>query len=130
MSYQGKDPHLPLRGVHVVVVDDHEDSREILMHLLRYYGALVTVAATADEALEIADTADIMLTDVRMPVRDGLWLLERVRQRPRRIPVVAVSAYSDLDAASLQRADFDRVLRKPVDMRELLRAITDLLRER
>jgi two-component system response regulator YesN len=71
-----------------------------------------------------------MLTDVRMPVRDGLWLLERVRQRPRRIPVVAVSAYSDLDAASLQRADFDRVLRKPVDMRELLRAITDLLRER
>jgi len=99
------------------------------MHVLRYYGALVTTTATAQEAFDFVDTADIVLTDIRMPIHDGLWLLERVRQRPRRIPVIAISTYSDLDAPALQHADFDRVLRKPVDMQHLSDAVTALLRD-
>ena len=122
-------PGHPLLGVHILVVDDHDDSREILMHVLRYYGAQVTTAATATEASAVLDGADLVVTDVRMPGHDGLWLLDRVRQRAPRIPVVAISAYSDLDAAPLRRADFDRVLRKPVDMQQLLDAIGALLRD-
>ena len=125
-----KDHDRPLVGVHILVVDDHEDSREILMHVLRYDGALVTTAATAQEAFDVVDTVDVVLTDVRMPIHDGFWLLERVRQRARRIPVIAISAYSDLDSLTLQHADFDGVLRKPVDMRQLSGAITAALRDR
>ena len=45
--------------------------------------------------------ADIVLTDIRMPIGDGFWLLEQVRRRARRIPVIALSASSDLDAPAL-----------------------------
>jgi CheY-like chemotaxis protein len=74
--------------------------------------------------------ADIVLTDIRMPIGDGLWLLEQVRRRARRIPVIALSASSDLDAPALQDAGFDGVLRKPVDMRQLVETITTALRPR
>ena len=125
-----KDHEGPLWGVHILVVDDHDDSREILMHVLRYYGALVTTASTAQEAFALVDSADVVLTDIRMPIHDGLWLLEQVRRRPRRMPVIAISAYSELDEYSLLLADFDRVLRKPVDMRQLSEAIVSLVRDR
>ena len=123
-------PPLPLAGVHILLVDDHDDGREMLAHLLQYSGALVTSAATAEAALQVASTADIVVTDIRMPDHDGLWLLEQVRQRLGHMPVIALSAYSDLDLWQLQQSGFDRVLRKPVDPHQLVEAVTTLSRHR
>jgi CheY-like chemotaxis protein len=106
---------MPLSGLRVLVVEDHDDSRDVLEQALTYAGAAVTAAASAKAALESVDTVDVVVTDIAMPGHDGLWLLDEIRRRERRIPVIALSGYSDAYVERLAQATFDRVLRKPVD---------------
>jgi CheY-like chemotaxis protein len=61
-----------------------------------------------------------------MPGDTGLWLLERVREGPRPVPVVVLTGYADLHARELGAAAFARVLRKPVDPWQLCRVIREL----
>ena len=117
------EPERPLTGIRVLLVEDHDDSREILQALLQYRGASVTAAASAKEGLAQLGATDVVLTDIRMPGEDGYWLLREVQQSARPVPVIAVSAYSDLEAPALAGAAFARVLRKPVNDGTLCREI-------
>jgi CheY-like chemotaxis protein len=117
----------PLLDVSILVVDDHDDGRDALAVLLRVEGALVSTAATADEALTVVDEVDIVLTDIQMPGHDGLWLLERIRERPRCIPVIALTAYAGLGSWAGRLAGFDRILRKPFAFPELVETIRSLV---
>jgi CheY-like chemotaxis protein len=90
-------------------------------------GALVLDAASATDALPLVPMCDVVLTDLAMPGRDGLWLLQQVEAGPHRVPVIGISAYrgdSELDGASSR---FARLIRKPVDPAELPRAILAVL---
>jgi twitching motility two-component system response regulator PilH len=64
---------MPLRGVKILVVEDHRDSRELVRKMLEYRGALVTEAADGDEALRrvAEDCPDLILCDLMMPRMDG-----------------------------------------------------------
>ncbi len=110
-----------LAGVHVLVVDDDADTRDILQQVLRYAGALVTTASSSRDALASIAVADVIVTDMSMPGEDGLWLLAQVEQTPRRVPVIVVSGYGDY--YDFSGAKFARVLRKPVDPWRLCEAI-------
>jgi CheY-like chemotaxis protein len=115
-----------LVGLHVLVVDDDDDTRDILQQVLRHEGALVTTASSAREALASIAVADVIVTDLSMPGEDGLWLLAQVEQTPRRVPVIVVSGFGDY--YNLSGAKFARVLRKPVDpwrLCEAIRAVVD-----
>jgi len=118
-----------LTGIRVVVVEDHGDSREILEHMLRFYGAVVTTVSTALDALAIAPDADIIVTDFALPPgEDGVWLLEQVNIRPRPIPVILVSGFSEHHDARLAAAPFARKLLKPIEPERLCDEIAGLLR--
>jgi CheY-like chemotaxis protein len=73
-------PHRDLDGVHVLVVEDTDDSREVLRAVLEYCGALVTTAASAEEAKRVLDTIrpHVLVSDIAMP-DDGVELIREVK---------------------------------------------------
>jgi|SRR5918996_2812580 CheY-like chemotaxis protein len=117
-----------LAGVRVLVVEDHDDSRNMLEQALAHVGALVVASPSADEALTHVGQVDVVVTDIAMPGHDGFWLLREVQRRYGSTPVIAVSGYSDLQAKALREAAFTRVLRKPIDPWALCREVAAALR--
>jgi DNA-binding NtrC family response regulator len=118
-----------LAGVCVLVVDDHDDAREAMKLALTQAGAMVIPAASARAALAHLDAVKVIVTDYFMPGETGLWLLERVGERARTVPVVALTGYADDYAEQLARAPFACVLRKPIDPRRLCETIAAVLRD-
>ena len=103
----------PLQGIRVLLVEDHDDTREAMSAHLTMSGALVLTAQTAIEALPQVVMSDVVVTDLAMSGRDGRWLVDQVRTSARPVPVIAVTGYdADYD---LSKAPFARVLTKPVD---------------
>jgi CheY-like chemotaxis protein len=110
----------------VLVVDDHDDSREALTALLRASGFDVREAASADDALTQLRQGlrpCVALLDLRMPDVDGWALWDRIRAEPdptvARVPVAFVSG--DLaQRERAHRAGIREFLAKPVDPDELV----------
>jgi CheY-like chemotaxis protein len=86
-------------------VDDHRNTRESLALGFPRYGCLADAAASADEALDRLQhgTYDCLISDVRMPGRTGVELVQLVRERFPRIRLVLMSAY-DLTPEETARA--------------------------
>ena len=114
-----------LAGSRVLLVDDDADTRIVISTMLRRYGALVTLAASADEALRIFPETQphVVLSDIAMPGQDGYSLLVRLRAHSA-VPVIAVSAISTTeDRARALQAGFADFLRKPVEPQHLAETI-------
>jgi CheY-like chemotaxis protein len=134
----GRRDQLPtdaLLGVHVLVVDDDEDARQLLCTVLQYCGALVTMAASAQEAMTVLArvTPDALVSDIAMPEHDGYWLIREVRALPGThggsIPAIALTAHGTAHGPDRTlAAGFHAHLRKPVDPWELCRAVAGLVR--
>jgi CheY-like chemotaxis protein len=129
-------PNDALLGVHVLVVDDDEDARELLRTVLQYCGALVTAVPSAQDALRVLDriTPDLLLTDIAMPHHDGYWLIDAIRKLPPTggggIPAIAITAHGELHGPERTlAAGFEAHLRKPLDPWDLCRAISSIVRK-
>jgi CheY-like chemotaxis protein len=108
----------------VLVVDDEEDQRGLLVTLVRRAGYRVVEAATAEDALawlEIAEP-DLALIDLLLPGMDGAELSERIRSRFPRCPIVLTSV---LDVSDYPRAD--AVLPKPFSRAQMMAVLNRLL---
>jgi signal transduction histidine kinase/FixJ family two-component response regulator len=123
-----------LNGITLLLVEDDDDTREVVKEILEDAGALVVTASTARSALEVLDRAlpDVLVSDLGLPGQDGFELMTSVRQSSaealRAIPAIALSAYTaDRDAARAQEVGYQRHLGKPVDPETLVRTIRDLL---
>ena len=117
-----------LAGVSILVVEDDVDGREMLEQFLSYVGASVRTAASAEEGFELfkASPPAIVVTDIGMPSRDGLWLLQRIRSLPAvpRVPVVALTGYCMGDEREMLRAaGFDAQAVKPLDLDHVVEVI-------
>lgn len=128
----GREPTVPgdlLAGIHVLVVEDNADARELYKTVLQYAGALVSVASGAELALRMCEEIlpDVLVTDIAMPGRDGFWLVSELQRRAgdghRPIPAVAVTGQGPSMAARYDAAGFAEVLHKPVDPWELCRVV-------
>jgi DNA-binding response OmpR family regulator len=124
-----------LQGVHILVVDDNVDARTIFKSILAYGGAAVLVAGSAIVAARTLKHVrpSLVLTDLSMPRRDGVWLIRWIRSRDAKrgthLPVIAVSARDDVyEHANILVSGFDDYLVKPVSPPELFAAITRLVR--
>ena len=111
---------------YVLVVDDQQVVRDFLKRCLEGWGYSVKQAGSAAIALEImsASPATVVLCDVKMPIHDGLWLLERIRARWPDVPIVMITAVQDEDtvAASRQLGAFE-FLTKPIAAKQLHEAV-------
>ena len=109
----------------VMVVDDEPDNLEVVAETLEYKGAQVKTAPNGQVALEILKDfpANLILTDLSMPVMDGRSFREQQLQSPdlSNIPVIVISAHLDHTVANdLNAAAY---LRKPVKLAEVLRSV-------
>ena len=127
-------PGEALTGVHVLVVDDDPDARDLLGAALGYCGALVTAVASAQGAMDVLTrfTPDVVLCDISMPDQDGYWLLERIRalsSTSGRVPTVAMTAHGASHGPDRTlAAGFDAHFSKPLDPWEMCRTIAGLVR--
>jgi CheY-like chemotaxis protein len=125
-------PPVRLDGVHVLVVDDEADARQVLAVMLERVGAVVTTADSARAATEaLADgRPHVMVSDIGMPDQDGFDLIRQLRddgRGMRDVPAVALTAYVQKEDAHLaQAAGFQVHLPKPVDPYQLTAVIARL----
>jgi len=111
-----------MRKTEVLVVDDEQDTRELLQLTLGRQGMVVTVCTTAEEALQRvgAEDYDVILTDLSMPGMSGLDLSERVIAMKPDVPVVVITGNASLDTAvgAIRAGAYDFVT-KPIDAKTL-----------
>ncbi len=104
---------------HVVIVDDDQRTRRVLQILVEKLGLESRAFAGAPEALDDlrADSAALVLTDLKMPRMDGLALMRKVRELDAEVPIIMLSAYGTVESAvqamKLGAVDF---LAKPFDV--------------
>ena len=127
-------PNLTIDGVKVLVVDDNVDVREFLVFALEEYGAVVMTADSVREALKCLQQfpADILITDIGMPEENGYNLLDQIRSlestQKRQIPAIALTGYTANEViAQVLNAGFQKYLPKPIDVFELITAISQLI---
>ena len=116
----------------ILVVDDNEDNRQILIDLLSGAGYDVIEAHTGFEAVEVAgrEVPDLVLMDIQLPGMDGLEATRRIKAQPAlaRIPVVAVTSYALAgDDRKAAEAGCDDYVTKPFSPRALLTKVRAIL---
>ena len=125
------EPMLPslLAGRVILVVEDHDDAREMIAGVLEAAGARVLAASTTMEAVErVAHVKpDALVADLGLPGEDGYELLNRLRARYPDLPAIALTAYarsSDRDRALA--AGFQHHVIKPMDPHALVRIVVSM----
>ncbi len=110
--------------ISILVVDDDEEVREILVETLEAYGYAVLQSGSGEDALrQIADSADIqmLVSDVRMPGMSGIELVDRAHAIRSELKVILISGYF------LPQQMSHRFIKKPFHMRELAAAVAEEL---
>ena len=124
-----------LDGVRVLVVEDDADTRELVAAVLTQSGAIPFTSTSARDGVAMASRVqpDVLVCDLAMPDLDGLVVVREVKSWAAEagvtLPALALSAHArteDRDRALA--AGFDLYLTKPVDPRELVRAVARLVR--
>jgi two-component system response regulator AtoC len=117
----------------VLIVDDEANLRKVLAATLKREGYDVATAADGDAALEELREggADVVVTDLVMPQRDGLSLLREIQARNPEIPVIVITAHGTVDSAveALRLGAFDYIT-KPFEQEELKRVIAKATKTR
>jgi len=127
------EPGHSLRDLRVLVVDDEEDSRELMATILRRAGEDVACASGSRAALELFGrwTPDVVVSDLAMPGGDGCELVSEIRARDSSIAALAVSGFTaDRDTDRALAAGFDVHVGKPIDAAELVEAVHEAARLR
>jgi two-component system, chemotaxis family, CheB/CheR fusion protein len=114
-----------LRGLRILLVEDHEDTQRALARLLGRRGHLVRTVGGVREALDAAedDTFDLLISDLGLPDGTGLDVMRQLQGRPG-LRGIALSGFGmEEDRKRSRDAGFAHHLTKPVDFRDLEEAI-------
>ncbi len=116
----------------VWIVDDDRSIRWVMEKALSREGIAFNSFSSAQDALDAlsGDTPEVLVSDIRMPGRSGLELLQVVKQRHPAVPVIVMTAYSDLDSAvaAFQGGAYE-YLPKPFDIDQAVDLIRRALEE-
>ena len=117
-------------GAHILIVDDDEDILRLLTMRLRARGFRISAVASAEEALAriAVDPPRVVVSDVRLPGRDGLALFEEIRATRSSLPVILLTAHGTIpDAVNATSRGVFGYLTKPFDSQTLLGKIDQAL---
>ena len=115
----------------ILVVEDHRDTRQVLVGLLTRWGYLVSATDTLKGGLELLNSeppVDVIVSDIALPDGTGYALISEARRQGKRLLAIALSGYaypSDVHVAKV--TGFDYHLSKPCDsnsLRAILRGRT------
>ena len=122
-----------LSAVRVLVVEDDEDTRELVRATLEHAGAQVEAVGTAREARRemLEESPDVLVSDIRMPEEDGYSLIQSLRSAGVTTPAIALTANARReDAEEARSAGFQIHLAKPIDAARLVEAVAALHEQR
>jgi two-component system cell cycle response regulator DivK len=117
----------------VLIVEDNEDNRELVVKVLRNKGYEMVQAADGEEALEkaVAERPDLILLDISLPKLDGYEVAKRLKSMEefQEIPIIAFTAHAMKgDREKVIIAGFEGYISKPVNVRELPEQVRSFIR--
>ena len=119
----------------ILVIDDDESIRAVFTRFLSAQGYRVVCADNGKEGLRLleSDPPDLVITDIMMPEADGLEVVMAIRQKDKKLPVIAISGgmrAAPMDFLPMvKKFGADTVLYKPVEMEDLLEVVRNELGE-
>ncbi len=117
----------------ILVVDDEEDIRISLTGILEDEGYRVQACSTGEEALQLLEKEepDLLYLDIWLPGRDGMKILDRVRQDYSELPVIMISGHGNIETAveSIKKGAFD-FIEKPLSLEKVLLAANKAIKFR
>ena len=126
-------PEINLDELLILVVDDEEDTRQLLVQSLTFHGATVISADSVKNALAQIEekNPDVLVSDIGMPGEDGYSLIRKVRALPddqqRNMPAIALTAFTRAqDRMRALATGFQNHVSKPVEPDELATVIASL----
>jgi PAS domain S-box-containing protein len=133
--------HLPsgksaLKGARILLVEDEDDTREMIAQALKQRGAKPVQANSAKKAFHLLkqEPYDLVISDIGMPDIDGyafIRMLRSMKSRARKVPAIALTAYAREEDRKLTiEAGFNTHIPKPIALTELVRVIAKLVGER
>lgn len=115
-----------LKNLKVLYVEDDADTRKQMQMILRKRVGKLISAVNGAEGLKKFDVEkpDVIITDSRMPVMDGLEMSRAIRSQGSDIPIIITTAFSEVEMIlSAVDAGIEKYLLKPLDIKELLEAL-------
>jgi len=122
-----------LREATILLVDDEPDLLEIFGCWLDSNSGRLYQAANGEEALALLETTpiDLLVTDIRMPVMDGIALVRRLAELDKPVPsIVFVSGFADIDPREMYSLGVQAFLAKPVSREDLIDVLKKAVAER
>lgn len=126
----------------ILIIDDEEDIRDALQMVLESVGHDVKVASNGNEAVELqrGEPADLIITDIIMPGKDGVDTIKEIRREFPGIRIIAISGGGGVQPteyvpeaitttaylAAAKEAGADMAFTKPFERKELIQAVDDL----
>ena len=115
----------------ILVVDDEEKLRRVIELQLIAAGFDVDKAGSAEEALKVAERADLVVTDLKLPGMDGLELLASIRRQNMQAPVIVMTAFGTIEVAvEAMKAGAVDFLLKPFSLDHLMAVVGKALEMR
>ncbi len=112
----------------ILVVEDEEKLRRVVELQLKGAGFEVEQAGTVEQAMRLADRADVILTDLRLPGVSGLELLANLRRQDSHTPVVVMTAFGSIETAvEAMKAGAVDFLPKPFSLDHLMTVVNKAL---
>lgn len=125
----------PFKNIRFLIVDDHEDSKDLLVTLFEAYGAEVKAVSSVSAAFQLLREfqPNVLISDLVMPEQDGYSFIRQLRQLERQenhppLPAIALTAAAkqeDCDRAL--NAGFTQYLSKPVNLETLMATVSELI---
>jgi CheY-like chemotaxis protein len=116
-------------GIKLLLIDDNEDFRTALKHLLSSSNYDIVEAGNGEQALSMLDThlPDMAIVDLDMPKMNGIEFSRRAKKTKPGFPIVMVTAYSQFySSKEIIAAGIDAFLQKPIDGDKLIAVIEQL----
>lgn len=115
-------------GRSILIVDDEEDIRDILMDTFSYHHATVIGAENGKKGLELLKQRkfDVVISDVRMPDGDGVHLIKNLNQIESEVKpqLYLCSGFNDLSDEDAKKLNVIQVFSKPFDLDEIIEVVS------
>ena len=114
----------------ILVAEDDLAIRQTLVEVLRHEGYVVAEAASGNAALCILKslTVDLVISDIQMENGDGFFLLQEINKIGTEAPpLLFISAHTEISVKDVQSRGARALVRKPIDIKELLDQILSLI---
>ncbi len=119
----------------ILIVEDNEKNMKLVRDVLQVKGYQTLEAGTAEDGIALAQahSPDLVLMDIQLPGMNGIEALGVLRANPAtaHIPVIAVTAsVMQQDRKLITEAGFDAYIGKPINLKEFLQAVREMLEAR